>query len=52
MLWWVTQNLIIVAMLAAAVSLICRWKRLSPAARHALGLVVLVKLDVHPALSH
>ncbi|MCH7689369.1 MAG: M56 family metallopeptidase, partial [Planctomycetes bacterium] len=48
MLWWVAQNLIIVAFLAAAVSLICRWKRLSPAARHALWLVVLVKLVTPP----
>ena len=48
MLWWVAQNVIIVAILAAVVSLICRGKRLSPAARHALWLVVLIKLVTPP----
>jgi hypothetical protein len=45
MLWWIMQNVILVAV---AVSLICRWKRLSPAVRHALWLVVLIKLLTPP----
>jgi len=48
MLWWIAQNIIIVAILAAVVSMVCRWKRLSPAARHALWLVVLIKLITPP----
>ena len=42
MLWWTLQNLVIVTVLAGAVAVVCRLRRLTPAARHALWLVVLV----------
>src|SRR5258708_4091158 len=44
MLWWLAQNTLIAAILALAVSLACRCFRFSPAVRHALWLVVLIKL--------
>jgi beta-lactamase regulating signal transducer with metallopeptidase domain len=44
MLWWFIQNTLVATLLAAAVSLTCRVRRLSPAVRHALWLVVLIKL--------
>jgi beta-lactamase regulating signal transducer with metallopeptidase domain len=44
MLWWLAQNTLVAAALAGLVLLLARLGRLSPAARHALWLVVLLKL--------
>ena len=43
MLWWTFQNAIVTALMAAIVWLVARPLRLSPAARHALWLLVLLK---------
>jgi beta-lactamase regulating signal transducer with metallopeptidase domain len=51
MLWWLVQNTITVAGLALVVALICRAARLSPAARHVLWLVILLKF-LTPPLVH
>jgi beta-lactamase regulating signal transducer with metallopeptidase domain len=48
MLWLLTQHLLVTAGLACVVALSCRIGRLSPAVRHALWLIVLVKLLVPP----
>src|SRR3954463_3764813 len=50
MLWWTVQNLVITAMLACLAWVVCRWRRIGPVARHALWLVVLLKLLTPPAL--
>src|SRR5438270_3059471 len=51
MLWWLAQNAVMAALLAGIVTLVCRAGRLRPAVRHALWLVVLLKL-VTPPLVH
>src|SRR5262249_41576394 len=51
MLWWLVQNAVLAALLAGIVALICRLTRLRPAVRHALWLLVLIKL-VTPPLVH
>ena len=51
MLWWLAQNTILAALLAGVVSVICRLVRPRPAVRHALWLIVLIKL-VTPPLVH
>src|SRR4051795_5753174 len=48
MLWWTFQNLVIASVLAALVWLACRSGRVGPVGRHALWLVVLVKLLTPP----
>jgi beta-lactamase regulating signal transducer with metallopeptidase domain len=48
MAWWILQNVAIAAVLAAAVALICRVTRIGPVTRHALWLLVLVKLITPP----
>lgn len=48
MLWWIGQDLAIVAALVAVVALACRVLRLRPVARHALWLIVLIKLLTPP----
>lgn len=48
MLAWTLDNLIVATLLAGAVYLICHWRVLSPAMRHALWAVVLVKLLMPP----
>ena len=48
MAWWVVQNVAIAAVLAAAVALVCRLTKIGPVARHALWLMVLVKLVTPP----
>jgi beta-lactamase regulating signal transducer with metallopeptidase domain len=48
MLWWLAQNTMVAGALAGIVALICRWARPSPAIRHALWLVVLIKLVAPP----
>ena len=51
MLWWLLQNTIVAAVLAVGVLLVCRWRRIGPAGRHLLWLVVLVKLVTPPLVS-
>ena len=48
MLWWLAQNALVTAALAVVVAGICRVGRFSPAVRHALWLVVLIKLITPP----
>ena len=48
MLWWVAQNAIIATVLAGIVASVCRLGRINPAVRHALWLVVLLKLLTPP----
>jgi beta-lactamase regulating signal transducer with metallopeptidase domain len=48
MAWWLFQNVVITAALAAAVAMICRFSRLGPVARHALWVLVLVKFVTPP----
>lgn len=48
MLWWLAQNTIVALLLTGVVLLVIRWARLGPAMRHALWLLVLVKLLTPP----
>ena len=48
MAWWLFQNLVITAALAAVVVAVCRLTRIGPVARHALWLLVLVKFVTPP----
>jgi beta-lactamase regulating signal transducer with metallopeptidase domain len=48
MIWWLAQNTAVAALLACVVFGVCRLGRLGPAARHALWLLVLVKLIMPP----
>ncbi|MFN0056337.1 MAG: M56 family metallopeptidase [Planctomycetales bacterium] len=45
---WVIQNTALATLLALGVTAACRWGKLSPAIRHALWLVVLIKLVTPP----
>src|SRR5205809_5390243 len=51
MLWWLVQNTVVAAVLAGFVALICGVARPRPAVRHALWLVVLLKLLTPPLIS-
>src|SRR5207249_4071797 len=51
MLWWLVQNTVVAAVLAGFVALICGAARPRPAVRHALWLVVLMKLMAPPLIS-
>src|SRR5258707_6208728 len=51
LLWWLAHNTFFAAVLAAIVFLACRLGRLRPAVRHALWLVVLIKLATPPLLT-
>lgn len=51
MLWWLAETTVVAAALAGAVALLCRRLRPRPALRHALWLVVLVKLLVPPPVA-
>ena len=51
MLWWLVQNAVVAALLAAVVMLLCRAVRPSPAVRHALWLVVLLRLVMPPVVT-
>src|SRR5215831_15926460 len=51
MLWWLAQNAVLAGLLAAAVALACRVGRFRPAVRHALWLVVLLKLATPPVFT-
>lgn len=48
MAWWIFQNLVTTAALAALVWTICRFTRIGPVARHALWVLVLVKFITPP----
>src|SRR5262245_5709170 len=50
MLFWLLQNTVLPGLLAAAVTLLCRWKRVGPALRHALWVLVLLRLLWPPGL--
>jgi beta-lactamase regulating signal transducer with metallopeptidase domain len=50
MLWWLAQNGLAAGALAALVALMCWLGRLGPAARHALWLIVLLKLVTPPVI--
>src|SRR5438874_11619377 len=51
MLWWLVQNTVVAAVLAGFVALACGVARPRPAVRHALWLVVLLKLPTPPLIS-
>jgi beta-lactamase regulating signal transducer with metallopeptidase domain len=51
MLWWLTQQTLMVAVVAGLAAGLCRLRRLSPATRHALWLLVLVKFMTPPLVS-
>src|SRR5437660_7663817 len=50
MLWWLAQNTVTAALLACVVALLCRIGCFRPAVRHALWLVVLIKLLTPPVI--
>jgi beta-lactamase regulating signal transducer with metallopeptidase domain len=50
MLWWLAQNALVAVVLAVVVGVLCRTCRFRPAVRHALWLIVLVKLIAPPLL--
>jgi beta-lactamase regulating signal transducer with metallopeptidase domain len=50
MFWWLAQHTLTTILLAGLVALLCRLRALSPAVRHALWLVVLLKLLTPPVL--
>src|SRR5688500_17184914 len=47
-LWWTVENLLVAGALAALVWVACRAGRVGPVGRHALWLLVLVKLLTPP----
>jgi beta-lactamase regulating signal transducer with metallopeptidase domain len=51
MLWWFIETTLVAAALAGAVAVLCRRLRPRPAVRHALWLVVLLKLLTPPLLA-
>jgi beta-lactamase regulating signal transducer with metallopeptidase domain len=51
MTWWIFQHLATVIVVAAVVAAVCRLGRLGPVARHALWLVVLIKLVTPPVVA-
>src|SRR5947209_19076862 len=51
MLWWLAENTLLAAVLAGLAVLVGRLGRLGPATRHALWLVVLLKLLTPPLLA-
>lgn len=48
MIWWLIHNTLSAALLALVAVLVCRWRRAQPALRHAIWLVVLMKLVAPP----
>jgi beta-lactamase regulating signal transducer with metallopeptidase domain len=50
MAWWLFQHVVVTAGLALAVAAVSRAARIGPVARHALWLVVLVKLITPPVI--
>jgi beta-lactamase regulating signal transducer with metallopeptidase domain len=51
MLWWLTETTVVSAALAGAVAVLCRRLRPRPAVRHALWLLVLLRLLMPPLLA-
>src|ERR1700751_4638237 len=51
LLWWIAETTLVAAALAAVAALAPRLRPLGPAARHALWLIVLVKLMISPVVS-
>src|SRR5436190_5290430 len=51
MVQWLLLHTVVVALLAALALALGRWRRLPPAARHLLWLLVLVKLLTPPVLA-
>jgi beta-lactamase regulating signal transducer with metallopeptidase domain len=51
MLWWFAQTTLIAGALAVVASLAGRWSRLGPEVRHALWLLVLIKLAIPPVVA-
>jgi beta-lactamase regulating signal transducer with metallopeptidase domain len=51
MLFWLAQSTIVAGLLAIVVAIACRFGRFRPAVRHALWLVVLLKLVTPPLLT-
>jgi beta-lactamase regulating signal transducer with metallopeptidase domain len=51
MLWWITETTVVAAVLAAVAALAPRMWSLGPATRHALWLIVLIKLMAPPLVS-
>ncbi|MDB5302065.1 MAG: blaR1 2 [Phycisphaerales bacterium] len=51
MVWWTFQSLVVAALLAGLVQLLCRTCPIGPVARHALWLVVLLKLLTPPVVA-
>jgi beta-lactamase regulating signal transducer with metallopeptidase domain len=52
MLWWLLQNAVLAGLLAIGVAVACRVGRFRPAVRHALWLVVLLKLLTPPFITY
>lgn len=48
MAWWTLQNIVVAGLIATIVQAVCRVTRAGPASRHALWLVVLIKLLTPP----
>src|SRR5436305_1419237 len=51
MWWWTVQNLVVTAILTGLVWVVCRLLGIGPAARHALWLVVLLKMLTPPLVA-
>src|SRR5580692_7838450 len=51
MFWWIIQNSAIAGLLAGCVSVCCRWLRIAPVGRHALWVIVLIKLVTPPLVA-
>jgi beta-lactamase regulating signal transducer with metallopeptidase domain len=51
MLWWTVQNVVVTAVLAGVVWAVCRVGRVGPVVRHALWVVVLVKMVTPPLVA-
>lgn len=51
MVTWAAQNAVVTLLLAIVVAIVCRAGRLGPASRHALWLVVLIKLLTPPIVA-
>jgi beta-lactamase regulating signal transducer with metallopeptidase domain len=51
MIWWIAQNVVVTSLLAGCVWTICRVERIGPAGKHALWLVLLLKLVMPPLVN-
>ncbi len=47
---WLLQNTFLAGVLAAGVAVLCHWRRCTPAVRHALWLLVLIRLAMPPGI--